>query len=237
MDAASIPIKMGWNPIDNMCANTTPSLDEELDHLTNTNNNTVPSTSTNTDSSENNNNKTALTEQEALALSTIAPITDLSRPDRIIWVVTTAALPWRTGTSVNPLARALYLTRGRPKHAVTLMIPFLPSKEEQKKVFGDTLFETQEEQEAWIRDYCKDRVHCGGMFYKLFQMMQHWCAFGGCQHFSPTTPTLTSTTHTSSHHLYACRRGREFENSILQCHLQQILWFHLFHGRHLCLDS
>lgn len=160
---ASTPLKMGWNPIDNMCANSTPSLDEEVDNM---NSNTGAGTTV-VQSNDSDDNKTTLTvtpKEEAAALSrssAIAPISDLSRPDRIIWVVTTAALPWRTGTSVNPLARALYLTRGRPKHAVTLMIPFLPSKEEQKKVYGDTLFETREEQEAWIRDYCKERVHCG----------------------------------------------------------------------------
>ena len=166
---ASLPIKMGWNPIDNMCANTTPSLDEELDNINSNNNNNVQSNNDNSDNNHNNKTSsltptTSDTEAQSLASSsTIAPISDLSRPDRIIWVVTTAALPWRTGTSVNPLARALYLTRGRPQHAVTLMIPFLPSMEEQKKVFGEeALFETPQEQETWIRNYCKERVHCGG---------------------------------------------------------------------------
>ena len=94
--------------------------------------------------------------------SPIAHASDLSRLDRTIWVVTTAALPWRTGTSVNPLARALYLTRGRPKHAVTLLVPFLPSKEEQAQVFKDKSFDSEEEQEEWIRKYCMERVNCKG---------------------------------------------------------------------------
>jgi digalactosyldiacylglycerol synthase len=91
----------------------------------------------------------------------ITPESDLSDLNRRIWVVTTASLPWRTGTAVNPLARALYLTRGRPKHYVGLVIPWLESQEDQAKIYGsDSTFETQQDQEAWIRNYAKERVHC-----------------------------------------------------------------------------
>lgn len=86
------------------------------------------------------------------------PISDLSDPKRKICVVTTAGLPWRTGTAVNPLARALYLTRGRPKHAVTLMIPWLEARDEQAKVYGKNVFNTPEEQEVWTRNYCRERI-------------------------------------------------------------------------------
>ena len=62
---------------------------------------------------------------------------------------------------MNALARALYLTRGRPKNYVTLMVPWLETKEEQAKVYGkDNSFDTMDDQEAWIRKYSDERVHC-----------------------------------------------------------------------------
>ena len=90
-----------------------------------------------------------------------APETDLRLADRRIWVITTASLPWRTGTSVNPLARALYLTRGRPEGYVTLLCPWLPRREDQLKIFGSKcLFNSTSEQEAWIRRYIRAQMGC-----------------------------------------------------------------------------
>ena len=78
-------------------------------------------------------------------------------------LVTTAALPWRTGTAVNPLLRALYLTRGRPKHYVSLVIPWCPEEKDRILTLGkDHSFATSEEQEAWIREFCRDRAGCSG---------------------------------------------------------------------------
>ena len=91
----------------------------------------------------------------------IIPSSDLSDRNRRIWIVTTAGLPWMTGTAVNPLLRALSLAQDRPPHYVTLMIPWLVSYQERKVLYGDKHdFVTQQDQEAWIRQYCIERCNC-----------------------------------------------------------------------------
>ena len=100
-------------------------------------------------------------EKELLSSSSskMAAVSDLSDLSRKICIVTTAGLPWRTGTAVNPLARALYLTRGRPKHHITLLIPWLENSEEQMKVYGSSnVFSSPEEQKVWIQTYSRERI-------------------------------------------------------------------------------
>lgn len=85
---------------------------------------------------------------------------DLSRLDRKIFVVTTAALPWMTGTAVNPLLRVAYLKRGRPTGFVTLVIPWLERESDRKAVYGDKQqFATPEEQEVFVRDWLRKQAN------------------------------------------------------------------------------
>ncbi|CAL5218834.1 g565 [Coccomyxa viridis] len=83
---------------------------------------------------------------------------DLRQPGRSIVVITTASLPWRTGTAVNPLLRTAYLGHILKDSKVTLLVPWL-AKCEQKIVYPDGItFETTEEQGKWIKDWVKERT-------------------------------------------------------------------------------
>lgn len=113
---------------------------------------------------DNSNDKNVEDDNSSSSSSMITPESDLSNVNRKIWIVTTAGLPWRTGTSVNPLMRALYLCRGRPKHAVTLVIPWLSDPKSRQKLYGmDSYFDNKQEQEAWIRNYSRTSCQCPGM--------------------------------------------------------------------------
>jgi len=81
---------------------------------------------------------------------------DLRRSDRHITIITTAALPWLTGTAVNPLLRALSLAQsGRP---VVLVLPWL-EEEDQLKVFpNQQTFDNSEAQEEAIEKWCRERA-------------------------------------------------------------------------------
>lgn len=83
---------------------------------------------------------------------------DLTRL-RDYFIITTAALPWMTGTAVNPLLRAAYLSqyqrRFHPKQCtVTLVIPWLESLNDRQALYGkEWIHKTQEDQEIYIRDW------------------------------------------------------------------------------------
>ncbi len=89
----------------------------------------------------------------------VLPHTDIGEKSKKILIVTTASLPWMTGTAVNPLLRAAYMTIGRREAggSVTLMLPWLERMQDQKEVYGvDKVFETPEEQESFIRNWLRD---------------------------------------------------------------------------------
>mmetsp|Transcript_18964 Transcript_18964/g.26766 ORF Transcript_18964/g.26766 Transcript_18964/m.26766 type:complete len:945 (-) Transcript_18964:1343-4177(-) len=85
----------------------------------------------------------------------IVPHTDLSDKSKNILIVTTASLPWMTGTAVNPMLRAAYMTIGRAKAggSVTLMLPWLERESDQERVYGKNKFESEQQQEEWLRDW------------------------------------------------------------------------------------
>jgi hypothetical protein len=89
----------------------------------------------------------------------VVPHTDISDKSKRIWIVTTASLPWMTGTAVNPLLRAAYMTTGRKEAggSVTLMVPWLERRQDQEQVYGaNKLFESPEEQEKYIRTWLRE---------------------------------------------------------------------------------
>ncbi len=104
--------------------------------------------------------------QRAPSLSSILPHTSLYDTKKHCWIVTTAALPWMTGTAVNPLLRAAYLCRSRllssdPDPApVTLMLPWLERPSDQRRVYGkNNVFSSPEHQEVTIREWLRDTAN------------------------------------------------------------------------------
>lgn len=92
----------------------------------------------------------------------IVPHTDIADKSKNIWIVTTGALPWMTGTAVNPLLRAAYLCAGRREAggSVTLMLPWVERKADQKRVYGsEERFGSPEDQEEYIRTWLRDTAN------------------------------------------------------------------------------
>mmetsp|Transcript_103157 Transcript_103157/g.290220 ORF Transcript_103157/g.290220 Transcript_103157/m.290220 type:complete len:488 (-) Transcript_103157:44-1507(-) len=73
---------------------------------------------------------------------------DLSGHDRSVTIYTTAAIPWLTGTAVNPLMRALHLAQNG--FNVHLVLPWLADAGQQRELFGNTSFADSKEQEGAV---------------------------------------------------------------------------------------
>lgn len=92
----------------------------------------------------------------------VVPHTDISDKSKRIWIVTTASLPWMTGTAVNPLLRAAYLNAGRNEAggSVTLMLPWLERKQDQDAVYGEGKgFDSPEQQEEYVRTWLRETAN------------------------------------------------------------------------------
>jgi hypothetical protein len=76
----------------------------------------------------------------------------LRAPNRSIAVVTTAALPWRTGTSVNPMLRAAHLAARDRTHKVLLVVPWLAPDEQPALYPPGVVFATRDAQAAYIKE-------------------------------------------------------------------------------------
>lgn len=91
--------------------------------------------------------------------SEIIPESDLRDPNRRIWIITTACLPWMTGTSINPLLRAAYLAKDRPHGKVTLLVPWLERDEQDTAFPPNVRFDHPDEQEEFVKKWLIEDAH------------------------------------------------------------------------------
>jgi hypothetical protein len=118
-------------------------------------------------------------DEESMEDGAVATPESILTPLRHYWIVTTAALPWMTGTAVNPLLRAAYLSqRNRSlrnttntnsncedddddneiaESTVTLVLPWLESSDDRLALYGpDWQDATPLDQERYIRTWLSE---------------------------------------------------------------------------------
>ena len=86
----------------------------------------------------------------------ITPDSKLTK-DRSVVIVTTASLPWMTGTAVNPALRAAYMAGGGYGD-VTLMLPWMADGGDQTTLFGSYRFPEPAAQEAFVRAWIAENA-------------------------------------------------------------------------------
>lgn len=122
---------------------------------------------------------------EELLLSDTTPtaISDLRDSSRPVWIVTTAALPWFTGTAVNPLLRAAYLLKHRQEEQragamtevtmgstgpVHLVVPWLEAPDDRVALYGEDWTDaTPETQTDFIREWIETSANLPSVAHAL----------------------------------------------------------------------
>eukprot|EP00879_Flechtneria_rotunda_P025238 GHRR01026809.1.p1 GENE.GHRR01026809.1~~GHRR01026809.1.p1 ORF type:complete len:472 (+),score=154.55 GHRR01026809.1:87-1502(+) len=106
------------------------------------------------------------------------PASLLKAHGRTFSVVTTAALPWRTGTSINPMLRAAHLAAGDLTRKVILVVPFVPLDQQPLIYPEGVTFATHEEQAEYILQEARKRTGLPCTFSVMFYEGRYFSSFG-----------------------------------------------------------